>query len=240
MINLQIENNQDKSSVTHHTQLAITLLGWAVVLSVTLFSKWMELPSIIKILLICFIIMSLLISLILGLKPVVNQFHEYILSHQVKKQKRQLLLKMINLLQNAQLLFDPNRDSSLRNYLNLLSNGQIQDEIKHSKIKNLSDRLGIIADWNWSLITFNQLNIIPNVSFIKRIRGLIRLHIDTAEIVREFTLLNLQTDLTQSHYYTTHQKVKEKYNNHMNNVEQFLNEVNATIPEINQVSFYKF
>ena len=232
--------NGYKIAAPNIVQLIISILGWAVTLSVVLLAEWNTLPTLLRIVIISFISISCMVSLVLGLIPAIKRIKQSLHKSVARRRQRKILSKFAELLIEMGLLLDLNRTSSLRNYIYSIRNDSANSNELSNRIRNLSDRLNILANWHWSLLTLSNTKFRDSESIINEIRNIVRFYRDVADIVREFTNIKSEDRVSVQFRSDSGIMAQNKYNQHIDRVEGLLSEARKINPEFTSGDFYRF
>ena len=156
------------------------------------------------------------------------------------RHQRQSLMQLAELIQEARTLFDPHLTCSLRNYVESVCNAVVQNQSVHPQLKRLAERLHLLEDWHWSLLTFANPGLISNAPFTDIVRHIVRLYRDTADVVRELASIKLPGVGSVKAYDDQRRMMKEKYNQHIGRVEQLLARIAKVNPELQTGAFHRF
>ncbi len=222
------------------TQLILTLVGWGVGLVILLFTSWATIPVWTQYLIIGFICLSFGVTLVLGIIPATRLFTGWIHSLKRTRQQQRSFRKLTDIVQDAQFLFAPHSTYSLGHYVDSLCNALVQSKTLHPEVKRLSERLHILSDWHESLLTLTSIGF-KRKELVTRIVGDMTLfYRDVAEVVRELAATKLPDDGSLVAHNDQRRMTEEKYNQHIERLEQALEELRKSIPEVNSGIFYRF
>lgn len=235
-----LNDDRPRPSSVARLQLILTLIGWVVVLSVSLFTDWESMPLWARYPILGFIGIAFMVTLVLSTIPAWHLFRRRIASIGRRRLQRRTLFELAGLLQEARALFDPHLTCSLRNYVESMRNALAQNQSLHSQFKRLAERLQVLEDWHWSLLTFTNPDIIGNAPFTDTVRHIVRLYRDTADVVRELASIKLPEDGSVRAYDDQRRMMKGKYNQHMGRVEQLLERIAKVSPELQTAPFHQF
>ena len=229
-----------KTTTAHSVQLILSVTGWAVTLTVVVLTKWDTLPNTLKYIIVGFISLSFLVSLVLGLIPAVRSIRRHLHRLTVKRQQRLVLYRLDETLKEATLLLESDRTSSLRNHMNSLCNDLVQHKEIHNQLKSLIKRLDILANWHWSLLAFGEARHADNMSFMRQIRAITSFYREIADVVGEFSVIELPSEMSVRSHSDYGRMAKDRYNQHMGRVERLLEGVQKVCPDFYTGGFYRF
>lgn len=235
-----LNDDRPRPSSVARLQLILTLIGWVVVLSVSLFTDWESMPLWARYPILGFIGIAFMVTLVLSTIPAWHLFRGRIASIGRRRLQRRTLFELAGLLQEARTLFDPHLSCSLQNYVKSVCNAGVQNQSLHPQLKPLAERLRVLEDWHWSLLTFADSGLICNAPFTDIVRHIVRLYRDTAEVVRELASIKLPGDGSVRAYDDQGRMMKERYNQHIGRVEQLLERIAKVNPELPTGPFHRF
>lgn len=236
----QLNEDRPRPSPVARSQLILTLIGWVVVFSVSLFTDWESMPLWARYPILGFIGIAFMVTLVLSIIPAWQLFRGWIASVGRRRLQRRTLFELAGLLQEARTLFDPHLTCSLLNYVESMCNAVVQNQSLHAQLKRLAERLLVLEDWHLSLLTFANPGLISNAPFTDTVRHIIRLYRDTADVVRELASVKLSGDDSVRAYDDQRRMMKEKYNQHIGRVEQLLERIAKVNPELQTGAFHRF
>lgn len=234
-----LNKERPRSSLVARLQLVLTLVA-VVGLAIELFTNWASIHRWGRYAILGFIAILALVALVRGIIPVTRLIKAWIDSRRMIRHQRKSLRQFAELVQEARALFDPQLTCSLRNYVESMRNALAQNQSLHSQFKRLAERLQVLEDWHWSLLTFTNPDIIGNAPFTDIVRHIVRLYRDTADVVRELASIKLPEDGSVRAYDDQRRMMKGKYNQHMGRVEQLLERIAKVSPELQTAPFHRF
>ena len=221
-------------------QLILTLIGWVVVLSIALFTDWASIHLWLRYAILGFIAILSLVAIVQGIIPAIRLIKAWADSIRMIRRQRQSLMQLAELIQDARTLFDPHLTCSLRNYVEAVCKAVAQNQSLHPHFKRLAERLRILEDWHWSLLTFANPGLINDAPFTDIVRHIVRLYRDTADVVCELASIKLPGDGSVRAYDDQGRMMKEKYNQHIGRVEQLLERIAKVDSELQTGPFHRF
>ncbi|MCK4607345.1 MAG: hypothetical protein KAU35_08630 [candidate division Zixibacteria bacterium] len=236
----QLNEERPRLSPVARSQLILMLIGGVVGFSISLFTDWESIPLWARYPILGFIGIAFMVTLVLSIIPASHLFRGWIASIGRRRQQRRTLLELAGLLQEARMLFEPNASNSLRAYVDSICNSVVQDQSVHPQLKRLAERLHLLEDWHWSLLTFANPGLISNAPFTDIVRHIVRLYRDTADVVRELAIMKMPEDGSVRAYDDQRRMMKEKYNQHIGRVEQLLERIAKVNPELQTGAFHRF
>ena len=233
----QEQEKQSKLSPVQYFQSILGLIVGIVGTSVVLFSGWDSIPSwgrnTILVLVTCVTLIYIIVPTQRWARKRIGLIRE--------RRKQQLNLRdLALLLQKARFLYDPHLTCSLRNYVDSICNVLVQHQAPHSTVRRLAERLHILGDWHWSLLTFANSGFSHKTPFASIVRDITMLYRDTADVVRELATMKIPEDCTLGVYNDQERMTKEKYNQHIERVEQLLEKSAKVNPELHTWPFHRF
>lgn len=218
----------------------LNLIGWGVGLVVLLFSNWIPIPMWARYMIIGLIGLLFVVALVLGIIPAYKLLKSWFDSARKTRRQRRSLMQLAEIVQEARMLLDPHLSFSLLSYLNSLCNALVQNQTLHPLTQRLSERLHILSDWHWSLLTFADSGFKQKKLFTRRVRDITRFYQDLANVVRELATIRLPEEDSIRTYDDQLRIVKEKYNQHIGRLEQALETISKVNPEIHAGGFHRF
>jgi len=231
---------QSQPSPVGRLQLILTLISWVVGLAIVLFTNWASIPLWARYAILGLIAISFLVTLVLGIIPASRLIKTWADSTRRTRHQRQSLMQLAELIQEARSLFDPHLTCSLRNYVESVCNAVVQNETLHPQIKRLAERLHILGDWHWSLLTFADTGFRHSAPFVMVVRDITMFYRNTADVVRELATMKMPEDGPVRAYDDQRRMMKEKYNLHIGSVERVLERIAKTNPELHSGGFHRF
>ncbi len=239
-VDWQIRPEQSKIWPLGLLQLIFTLIGWGAGLVVFLFTKGTSIPMWFRNILIGFIVCTFGVTLVLGIIPASRLLKSWVDSARKKRQQQRSLMKLAEVVQESHHFFAPHQTNSLLNYVNSLSHTLVQDQALHPHIKSLSERLQILSDWHGTLFTLAESGFKQKILFHKIVSDITRFYYDLANIVRELANTKLPEEGPISAHDDQRRMIKDKYNQHIERLEQVLEAINKVNPEFQTGNFHRF
>jgi hypothetical protein len=234
-----IRTEQSRARPVGQLQLILTLIGWGVGLVALLSNNLTSIALWARFTIIGFICLSFGVSLVLGIFRVSRLVMSWVDSARKTTQQQRSLMQLTEIVQETRALLDPHISYSLPHYLDLLCNALVHNETMHPQIERLSERLRILSDWHWTLLTFADSGFKQKMLFTRRVRGITMFYRDLADIVRELASTRLPADASIMAHDDQRRIVKEKYNQHIGRLEQVLEAIGKVNPEIQTGSFHR-
>lgn len=233
-------SEQSETQSIRPLSLVFNFIGWLVAIAVGLFPIWESIPAWAKYTILVFIIALVLLTIILGLIPASKVIRNRLYLLQLKTKQRRFLVEFAIIVHEGRFLFDHNKTDSLLNHINSISLALVQDQTLHHKLRGLTERLHVLSDWHYSLLTFADCNFKCDADFTRIVRDIVRHYQDIADVVRELANIELPENNSLKAYRDNERMTKEKYNQHISRVETLLERVAAVNPELHVGSFYRF
>ena len=231
------ETEWSKRTPFHHLQILLALISGVVSPLVVVFAGWSSIPRWGQLTILGIVSIVALIYIVVPTTRFVNnrvrRFHQ-------KTLRRKILTEIQGLIREASMLFDPHSVSSLRHYVEAIANLLIQNSDLHSKLQRLSERSLILSHWHDCLLVLTDRETANGQNFDEVIRNVSRFYHGVSDVVRELASIDISKENTARAYDNDARMAKQKYNQHVERIDQVLSRVAEHIPNFHVGIFHRF
>jgi hypothetical protein len=234
------EDEKIERDTTRNFHLVIPIFGWAITLSVAMFTKWEGLPNLAKYGIGAAVLFLFLLSFGLIAAPLKNRIQMMWAKISLRRKRKNILIELTSILDDASKLLESDYCGSVSHYLHTLCNIHVQNGEIHPKLKGLCDRINILNGWYHTLVNASKLFSTEDVIFCRDVYQVISFHHDLADIIRDLTHMNIPDSDSGRIHLDDERLTKEKYNRHMERLEHYLNQARKIDPDLGHSGFNRF
>ncbi len=215
-----------------HIEIVVANVGWAVTLLVTLATANQNINSTFRVVLWCFVAITFGITMVFSIIPL---FHKLRSLNQVRLQKKlhqRQLVALSEVLKNAKPFFASNLVHSLQYYLMSLCTEFVQNQSVHPLLKGLHEKMMILDGWHRTLMRAVSSKRISDQQRQALILDIVGFYRALSNVVFELNQLELPTTPGLKGRDNEHKILKEKFNDHLGQLENVLDDARKMSPEL--------